>query len=84
MSEINWNTTAPNRPSRHAYLPGGFVAYVTPYENGESIVTVARMYRVGHEPHIGVEVRMLVPDGAVDGVIPKLVDIVKTIPTRLP
>lgn len=84
MSEINWNTTAPNRPSRHAYLPGGFVAYVTPYENGESIVTVARMYRVGHEPHIGVEVRILVPDGAVDGVIPKLVDIVKTIPTRLP
>ena len=84
MSEINWNMTAPNRPSRHAYLPGGFVAYVTPYENGESIVTVARMYRVGHEPHIGVEVRMLVPDGAVDGVIPKLVDIVKTIPTRLP
>lgn len=84
MSEINWNTTAPNRPSRHAYLPGGFVAYVTPYENGESIVTVARMYRVGHEPHIGAEVRMLVPDGAVDGVIPKLVDIVKTIPTSLP
>jgi len=84
MSEINWNTTAPNRPSRHAYLPGGFVAYVTPYENGESIVTVARMYRIGHEPHIGAEVRMLVPDGDVDGVIPKLVDIVKTIPTRLP
>jgi hypothetical protein len=84
MSEINWNTTAPNRPSRHAYLPGGFVAYVTPYENGESIVTVARMYRIGHEPHIGAEVRMLVPDGDVDSVIPKLVDIVKTIPTRLP
>jgi len=84
MSEINWTTSVPARPSRHAYMPGGFEAHVTPYENGESIVTVARMYRVGHEPHIGAEVRMLVPDGDVDGVIPKLVDIVKTIPTRLP
>ena len=84
MSEINWTTSVPARPSRHAYMPGGFEAHVTPYENGESIVTVVRMYRVGHEPHIGAEVRMLVPDGDVDGVIPKLVDIVKTIPTRLP
>lgn len=81
MSDIVWRTTEPIRQSRHADLPDGMNVSVYPLDGANSVVVVRR-------EHYGIsvtsEVKTVVPDRDVDGVIPKLVDIAKTIPTRLP